>query len=836
MGCADDIPPTMNAEPLRAPAPWPALPIDAVLPALLAALDRDGRAVLVAPPGAGKTTRVPLALLDAPWAAGRKIVMLEPRRIAARAAAAQMARLLGEAPGGTVGYRIRMDRSIGPRTRIEVVTEGILTRMLQDDPALEGVAALIFDEFHERSLNADLGLALALDAAPALRPDLRLVVMSATIAARPVADLLGGAPIVESEGRLHPVETRWRAAPAGRPIEDAVAAAIRDAVATEPGSVLAFLPGGAEIRRTEARLAGLAPDIDVLPLYGDLPAGAQDAAVRPPPPGRRKIVLATNIAETSLTIEGVRIVVDGGLARTPVFDPRTGMTRLETIRISRAEADQRRGRAGRTAPGLCWRLWARDAEGAMAAFATPEIRAADLAPLALELAVWGTEAASLAWLDPPAAAPLAQARVLLGSLGALDAAGRVTAHGRAVARLAAHPRLAHMMLVARDRGLGALAAGVAALLEGRRPATGLDLRSAVEAVARGRDDPGMGRTIEAARQFRRRLGIADEAVSAERTGEVLALAFPDRVGLARPGTAGAYRLSNGRGAALPPGDALAREPLLAIAEIDDAGRDGRILAAAPLDRATLEDLFADAIATVDEIGWDETEGGVTAWRQRRLGALVLDEAPLANPDPARVRAALLERLRARLDILTWSDGAAALRRRVAFARRLDGAAWPDWSDAALEASVEDWLGPWLDGVRRRGELARLDLLAALRGVLGRVALNALDTLAPASVTVPTGRAVTIDYADPAAPAIEVKLQEMFGARDTPRIGGGRVPLTLRLLSPAGRPLQVTRELGAFWAGSYAEVRREMRGRYPRHPWPDDPLAALPTARAKPRGS
>jgi ATP-dependent helicase HrpB len=474
----------------------------------------------------------------------------------------------------------------------------------------------------------------------------------------------------------------------------------------------------------------------------------------------------------------------------------------------------------------------------MAAFATPEILAADLAPLALELAVWGADAASLAWLDPPPAPPLAQARALLAALGALDASGRVTTHGRAVARIAAHPRLAHMMLAARDRGLGALAAAVAALLEGRRPAaaSGLDLRGAVEAVARGRNEPALGRVIEAARQFRRRLAVAEDVLAVERTGEVLALAFPDRIGLARPGTAGAYRLSNGRGAALPPGDPLAREAMLAIAEIDDAGRDGRILAAAPLDRATLEDLFAETIATVDEIRWDEAEGGVTARRQRRLGALVLEEAPLASPDPARVRAAILERLGSGLDILTWSDGATALRRRVAFARHLEGEVWPDWSDAALQRSVEDWLGPWLDGVRRKTDLARLDLASALRATLDRPALVRLDAFAPATVTVPTGRAVAIDYADPAAPALEVKLQEMFGARDTPRIGGGRVPLTLRLLSPAGRPLQVTRELGAFWAGSYAEVRREMRGRYPRHPWPDDPLAALPTARAKPRGT
>lgn len=813
--------------------PLPPLPIDTVLPQLRTALAERGRAVLQAPPGAGKTTRVPLALLGEPWLGGGKIVMLEPRRIAARAAAGHMASLLGGTVGGTVGYRIRMDRKVGPDTRIEVVTEGILTRMLQDDPALEGVGAVIFDEFHERSLNADLGLALALETAE-LRGDLRLLVMSATLDGGPVARLLDDAPVVTSEGRAWPVETRHVPPRPGEPIEDAVARAVRDALAGETGSLLVFLPGAREIRRVQARLAGLGDGVAVAPLYGDLPAAAQDQAIRPAPAGTRKVVLATNIAETSLTIEGVRVVIDSGLARAPRFDPRTGMSRLETVTIARAAADQRRGRAGRTEPGVCWRLWARAGEGAMAPFDPPEILVADLAPLALELALWG--GGDLAWLDPPPASALAQARTLLADLGAIDADGRPTAHGKAMARLPLHPRLAHMVLRAKAEGIGGAAAELAAILEGRRPSSETDLRASIEALHRDRGDPAVARLREAARDIARRFGLGPGG-RPEDAGALLALAYPDRVAKRRPGGRGSFLLANGRGAALRESDPLAGTEYLAAAETDDAGREARILAAAPLDEATLEAVLGDRIVWVETVAWDAAEQAVAARRQRRLGALVLADAALPNPDPASVAAALLEGVcRLGLDALPWRDGAAALRRRVGFARALEGEAWPDWSDAALTETLEDWLGPHLDGMRRRSDLDRLDLSQILTTALGWERQRALDALAPATIPIPSGRRAALDYADPAQPVLAVKLQEMFGQAETPRVGNGRVPVALHLLSPAGRPLQVTRDLAGFWAGSYAEVRRDMRGRYPRHPWPDDPLAAPATARAKPRGS
>lgn len=809
-------------------SPLPPLPIDTALPPLRAALAERGRAVLQAPPGAGKTTRVPLALLDQPWLGSGKIVMLEPRRIAARAAAGHMASLLGEKAGDTVGYRIRMDRKVSPSTRIEVVTEGILTRMLQDDPALEGVGAVIFDEFHERSLNADLGLALALETAE-LRDDLRLLVMSATLDGGPVARLLGDAPVVTSEGRAWPVETHHRPPRPGEAIEDAVARAVRDALAEETGSLLVFLPGAREIRRVQAKLAGIGDGVAVAPLYGDLPGAAQDQAIRPAPAGTRKVVLATNIAETSLTIEGVRVVIDSGLARAPRFDPRTGMSRLETVTIARAAADQRRGRAGRTEPGVCWRLWARAGEGAMAPFDPPEILVADLAPLALELALWG--GGELAWLDPPPAAALAQARALLADLGAIDGDGRPTAHGKQMARLPLHPRLAHMVLRARAEGVGGTAAELAAILEGRRPSSDADLRASLEMLHRG-GDPAVARLREAARDIARRFDLKGGGGDA---GALLALAYPDRVARRRPGGRGSFLLANGRGAVLRDSDPLASAEYLAIAETDDAGREARILAAAPLDEATLEAVLGDRIAWVETVAWDPSEQAVAARRQRRLGAMVLADSALPNPDPAAVATTLLEGVRRLgLDALPWRDGAVALRRRVGFARALEGEAWPDWSDAALMETLEQWLGPHLSGLRRRGDLDRLDLAQIL--ALDWEQQRALDALAPTTIPIPSGRRAALDYADPAQPVLAVKLQEMFGQAETPRVGGGRVPVAIHLLSPAGRPLQVTRDLAGFWAGSYAEVRKDMRGRYPRHPWPDDPLAAPATARAKPRGT
>jgi ATP-dependent helicase HrpB len=680
---------------------------------------------------------------------------------------------------------------------------------------------------------------LALETRGTLRDDLRLLVMSATLDGEPVARLLGDAPLITSAGRAFPVETQHRPPRAGEAIEDTVARAVRDALAEESGSLLVFLPGAREIRRVQARLSGLGDGVIVAPLYGDLTGAAQDQAIRPAPTGSRKVVLATNIAETSLTIEGVRVVIDSGLARAPRFDPRTGMSRLETVTIARAAADQRRGRAGRTEPGMCWRLWAKAGEGAMAPFAPPEILVADLAPLALELALWGVVGGGggdLSWLDPPPAAALAQAGTLLADLGALDASGRPTAHGKAMARLPLHPRLAHMVLRAKADGIGGVAAEIAAILEGRKPVAETDLRGSIEALRRVRDDPAIARLREAARDIGRRFDLG-QGGGPEDAGALLALAYPDRVARRRPGVRGSFLMANGRGASVRETDPLAGADFLAIAETDDAGREARILAAAPLDATTLESMLGDRIAWVESVTWDAAEQAVAARRQRRLGALVLADAALPKPAPESVAAAMLEGVRRLgLDALPWRDGAAALRRRVGFARALEGEAWPDWSDMALAEGLEDWLGPHLAGMRRRSDLDRLDLAQILATALGWKGQRALDALAPATIPIPTGRRAMLDYADPAQPVLAVKLQELFGLAETPRVGGGRVPIAIHMLSPAGRPLQVTRDLAGFWAGSYAEVRKEMRGRYPRHPWPDDPLAAPATARAKPRGT
>ena len=831
------------------------LPVGEALPALRTALADAGAAVLQAPTGAGKTTLVPLALLDASWLEGRRIVMLEPRRLAARAAARRMAEMLGDQVGGIVGYRTRLDTRIGPRTRVEVVTEGILLRLIQDDPALDGVGLVIFDEFHERNLDGDLGLALALDSRRHLREDLRLLVMSATLDGEPVARLLGGAPVVASVGRSFPVELRYLDRPPPERLEAAVAAAIGRALADEKGSLLVFLPGGAEIRRVERLLApsGLGAEIIVAPLYGDLPQAAQDEAIRPAPEGRRKIVLATPIAETSLTIEDVRIVVDSGLRRAPRFDPASGMTRLETMRASQASSEQRRGRAGRLAAGVCYRLWREAEQAQLPPFTPPEILEADLAPLALELSRWGTrDPAALSWLDPPPVAALAQARELLRALGALDAADGITAHGRAMAGIGLQPRLAHMALVARERGEGRLAAEIAALLgerdivksaPGRRDA---DLRLRLEllrdtAAARhlapdlALDRGAAERARRAARQLQRELRLRDaEAATLDAAGRVLALAYPDRIAQRRSAAAGQFRLSNGGGADLLPADPLAAEEFLAAAELDGERRVARIFLAAPLSRAEIEQDFAAAIETVETIAWDSREQAVLARRQERLFALVLKDEALTAPPAERIAAAMLDGVRELgLAALPWRPEAEGLRRRVLFLRRLEGAAgWPDLSDDALRLTLADWLGSHLGGITRRAQLDRLDLHAILRAQLSREQQQALDRLAPTHVNLPTGSRLPIDYGAGEVPVLAVRLQELFGTRETPSVANGRVRLLLHLLSPAGRPLQVTRDLEGFWRGSYAAVRSEMRGRYPRHSWPDDPLAAPPTARAK----
>jgi len=825
--------------------------------------------VLQAPPGAGKTTRVPLALLAEPWLAGLKIVMLEPRRLAARAAARHMARLLGEDVGRTVGYRVRLDTRVSRTTRVEVVTEGILTRMLQHDPALEHVGAVVFDEFHERSLHADLGLALTLQTCALLRPELRVLVMSATLDGARVAELLGtalgtgAAPVVASEGRSWPVEVRWRAArPEPRDVEAATASTVREALRAHDGDVLVFLPGAGEIRRVASLLGTPAPNVFVRPLYGNLPQAEQDAAIAPSPDGARKVVLATNIAETSLTIEGVRVVVDSGLARVPRFSPRTAMTRLALSRISRASADQRCGRAGRLGPGVCYRLWPEHEHHHLLPNTPPEILDADLAPLALELAAAGvSDPATLWWLDPPPSAAFAQARGLLTSLGALDDLGRITPRGRRMAEMPVHPRLAHMLLRGAELGHAALACDLAALLEERDVLHGAatsppdaDVRLRVE-ILRG---AGRGDTLAAthgaivdhdavrrvrveARALRQSLGTPSGDADLDASGLLLALAYPDRVAQRRPGAGGRYLLASGSGAALGEGQPLATEPYLVAAELGGTGGSvaalgmTRIELAAPLALDELLRLDDARLERTEELAWDAAAGVVRARVLERLGAIVVREIPDPNPDPEAVVAVLLDAIRAEgLGTLAWSDDAVRLRERLAFAHALAPNDWPDVSDDALLAALGDWLAPHLYDVRRRDELARVDVAEALAGVLTRAQRAALDALAPTHVTVPSGSRIRVDYATPNAPVLAVRIQEMFGATDTPRVGGGRVPLTLHLLSPAHRPVQVTRDLAGFWRTSYHDVRRELRGRYPKHEWPQDPLAAQPTSRAKPR--
>lgn len=820
------------------------LPIEPVLPALRAALLDPGRAVLVAEPGAGKTTGVPPALLDAPWATGRRIVMLEPRRLAARAAARRMASLRGEPVGATFGYRVRGETQVSAATRVEVVTEGVLLRMLHDDATLEGVAAVLFDEFHERSLVADTALALVLGVTATVRDDLRVVVMSATMDGAAVANLLGDAPLLRVGGTAWPVETRHAPPPDAQRWDAHLTGVIRDAVARETGSILAFLPGAAEIHRVAQWLdGGLPPDVTVHPLFGAQAPGAQDAAIAPAPPGRRKVVLATNVAETSLTIEGIRVVVDGGLERVPRHSPRTGMTRLETVRITRASADQRRGRAGRTAPGVAIRCWSAAEEAGLIAAPRAEILDADLSGLALDLALHGVrDAAELPWLDPPPPAALRVGRELLARLGALDVSGRVTPHGEAMARVGAHPRLAHLMLLARDAGAATLrrAAVVAALLEerdivrgdGGPPPINLELR--VEAIERSLDagllggaslDRGaMARVREVAAEWVRRIGGSrDQHDTPWSVAALVAAGWPERVARRRGGV-GRFATVGGRGVQVDGRDPLAHAEWLAVAAVDDAGRDGRVQLAAPLLPEEAAAIVAASADRVEVVEWDDAAAAVRCLRREALGAIVLGEHPLGQVARERITAALLEGIRRQgIGALPWPESARTLRERMAFVHQHDPS-WPDVRDAVLLRDLEEWLAPFLEGERRLDTIPGDRLLAALRQRLGWERQGVLDRLAPERITMPGGRAVAVDYADPASPVLAVKLQDAFGLAASPRLLDGRVTVTMHLLSPAQRPVQVTRDLASFWKTGYFDVRKDLRGRYPKHKWPEDPTS------------
>jgi len=814
------------------------LPIDDALPRLIAALAANNAAVLVAPPGAGKTTRVPLVLLDESWARDKKILVLEPRRLAARAAAARMAATLGEQVGDTVGLRVRFGSKVGRRTRIEVVTEGVFTRMILDDPSLAGVAAVLFDEFHERSLDADLGLALARDVQLALRDDLKILVMSATLDGARVAALLGNAPAVESQGRAFPVETRYLGRDLRARIEAQVADAVARALRAEPGSVLVFLPGAAEIRRCETllkeRVSGDA--VDIIALFGTLEAREQDRAIAPAPAGRRKVVLATSIAETSLTIEGVRVVIDSGLARVPRYEPDVGLTRLETVRVSRAAADQRRGRAGRTEPGVCYRLWNESQTGSLEPYTRPEILSADLSSFVLDLAQWGAgDPGNLAFLDPPPAAALSEARALLSELAAIDAAGRITDEGRRLRALPLPPRLARMVVDAAAAGAGDEAAAIAAVLTERGlGGDDVDLRHRLDQFRRDRSR----RAEEARAMVKRWAGMVPGKADGNSLspGALLTLAYPDRVAKNRGGWGGTFLLASGRGGTVDAASSLAREPFLAVAELTGAAAASRIILAAPITLAEIENRFSDRIDERESVSFDATAAALRARRTRRLGALVLAEQTKAV-EPNTESAKLLAEGIAALGIgkLPWSKAQIQLRDRVQFLRKAEGEEWPDLTDDALARTAGDWLAPFLSGKTALSQIGADDLGAALEALLPWSLRQRLEAGAPTHFTAPTGSQVPIDYQAGQGPTVSIRVQELFGLGRHPAIAGGRVPLTIELLSPAHRPVQVTRDLPGFWRGSYKDVKTEMRGRYPRHPWPDDPLTAPATRRAKRRG-
>ncbi len=836
------------------------LPIHASLPALKQVLAQSSCAVLTAPPGSGKTTIVPLALLDQPWLDGQRILLLEPRRLAARAAAARMADSLGEPVGEQVGYRVRLDSRVSSRTRIEVVTEGILTRRLQQDPELNGVGLVIFDEFHERSLQVDLGLALCLDVATGLREDLRLLVMSATLDTNAVSGLMGDAPVITGEGSCHPVDVHYLEREQDRKdIARTVAAATLRALKERDGDILVFLPGTREIRDSQRRLASaIDKEILLVPLYGDLDKAAQDRAILPDPAGRRRIVLATSIAETSLTIEGIDTVVDSGWSRISRFDPNSGLSRLETVRVSKAAAAQRSGRAGRLGPGYCYRLWTRATHASLPDHATAEIRQADLSSLVLELAHWGVKRIQdLRWLTAPPDGSYAQAQGLLRELDALDEKGRITAMGKRMLDLPVHPRLAHMLVQAKNWKAVPIAADIAALLSerdifrrnpGAAIARTVDIEQRLQllhiwrrkggqaAASAGADIDACARVDRVSRQL---LRIAGKSASGNpvTTGELLSLAYPERIAQRRKGGFGRYLLASGRGVCLPEGDALAGQPYLVAADLDAGRNEGRVYLAAALDEALIRKAKKTGIKSRTRVEWDSSSRSVIVREEDRLGAIVLASRPVTNPDPNPVREAMLVGIKEMgLDSLPWSRTATEWRARILSLRHWQPeAGWPDLSDQELLATLDEWLAPWLEGMSRQQHLKKLDLQTILRARLDWGRQQQMESLAPTHIMVPSGSRKRLQYRPGEAPVLQVRLQEMFGLGETPRICNHQVPVVLHLLSPAQRPIQVTQDLRGFWERTYKEVRKELKGRYPKHYWPENPWAAEATARVRPPG-
>ncbi|WP_422657180.1 ATP-dependent helicase HrpB [Paenibacillus sp. EC2-1] len=826
------------------------LPIQQVIPLIQETFRHHHSAILIAEPGAGKTTQTPIAFLDEPWLKGRKIIMLEPRRIAARSAASYMASAIGEPVGKTVGYRVRMDSRVSAETIIEVVTEGILTRMLQNDPELSDIAMIIFDEFHERSIHADTGLALALEAQSVFREDLKLLIMSATLDAEPVAELLGQAPVIYCTGRSYPVETNYVRVGTER-MEQVCSSVIQRALNEDEGDILVFLPGIGEIRRTAQELyrSGLPSHVIVRELYGQLPPGKQDEAIQPAGEGQRKIVLSTSIAETSLTIEGIRVVVDSGLMRTEVFSSRTGLPQLITKRVSKASADQRRGRAGRLAPGRCYRLWSEDEHSRLPEMNVPDIRQSDLTPLALELAIWGVrDPEELSWLDVPPTVAFEQGRLLLHQLGALDSGGAVSKHGRKMAEIGVHPRLAHMLLKGKELSQGALACRLAVLLQerdligGPEAATDSDIRTRVERLLlmeQGNDKTGQTegnegtkkRIIQEIRNLRKQLDVPEEQIiDVNLTGLLLSFAYPDRIAKNRGD--GSFLLRSGRGVVLKTRQSLSKADYIVVAAVDDKGIEGNIQLASALDETLIWHYYQDEITDLKEVVWDSSAGAVRARIKRTLGAIVMKEQVYNQPLHEEIAASVISGIRKEgLSLLSWTKQALQFRQRLSF-MRLYYSDWPDVSEEALLKQLEGWLEPYLDDARNRQALQKLQTATLLENLLSWEHRQILQKEAPTHFKVPSGSSIPINYQDPSKPFVAVRLQEMFGLPETPRIAGGKVPLTIHLLSPAQRPVQVTSDLASFWSSGYFEVKKDLKGRYPKHYWPEDPLQAVATNRTR----